>query len=543
MSLVEDFLAEPTVLSTSDRQYKTIQDLYALSLGDVFQQAFHELSQQDKVNACRPLSEHEADFTNIRMSQSPLSAESYRAFFEKEVIGHSVNLLSPKFLGHMTAPLPGFMADMTTAITRLNQNQVKVETSNVLTLIERQVIGELHHKVFGAPERFYRQSLQNPEQSLGVITSGGTMANITSLSYALNKAFGPSAGFDGITKAGLFAAMRHYGYQDVVILGSQRMHYSIDKAAKLMGLGERSVVRIPATASGHVDPVALRRKLDACRQNQTFVLAVIGIAGTTETGHVDPLAELGELAREYGVHYHIDAAWGGAYALSEKHRALVQGIELADTVAICAHKQLYAPMGISCCLFKSADFARDSENNTSYQCKKGSYDLGRYTIEGSRPASVLLLHALLNLWGEVGMAKVFDRGLVLTDYLVSRLAQSDEFYLYYQPDLNIVVYRYMPPHLRSLAEQGIPFTDLQRQQLNQMNAAIQQQQFQKGDTFVSATTLREVTGDCVVFRAVLCNPLATESDIDVMLEDQKQIAVSVARRFDHVNSFDFRVGK
>lgn len=505
---------------------ENIRALYELSLGEKFQQVIRQFGRQEKINICKSLNFHEENFSNIRMSQTPMLTEEYQNFLESEVIAHAVNILSPKFMGHMTAPLPKFISDIAAAISRLNQNQVKVETSNVLTLIERQVLGELHHKVFGFPDKFYRQNLQNPEKCLGIVTGGGTMANITSLSYALNKAFCARGDFTGITKEGLLAAMRHYGHSDIVILGSQTMHYSIDKAAKLMGLGERSVIRIPTTSSGQVDPTLLKNKLEYCKKNNIFVLALIGIAGTTETGQVDPLAELATLAHEFGVHYHIDAAWGGAFALSDKHRELINGIELADTVTICAHKQLYIPMGISLCLFKSDDFALYSENNTNYQCKKGSYDLGRYTIEGSRSASILLLHALLNLWGQNGISQIFDRTLALTDYFVTQLEMSDCFVLFQKPDLNIVVYRYVPPSLRSLLRQRIPLTLEQRQLINSINIAIQQQQFKKGDTFVSATTLKEEEGDCVVFRAVLCNPLATESDIDALLDDQRQIAVS-----------------
>ncbi|MDV5172422.1 AMP-binding protein [Photobacterium rosenbergii] len=226
----------------------------------------------------------------------------------------------------------------------------------------------------------------------------------------------------------------------------------------------------------------------AGRETMRNDIAIIGMAGVFP-GSVDPLEEIGALAAEFGVHFHADAAWGGAYTLSCNHLELVKGIEMADTVTICAHKQLYIPMGTSLCIFKSPGFASHSENNTAYQCKKVSYDLGRYTIEGSRPASILMLHALLNLWGDAGMGHVFDTTLSLTQNFNGKIKSSENFLLAQEPALNIVVYRYIPVALREkvLTKEKLTYAEIEL--INEINKKVQSQQFINGDSFVSSTTL------------------------------------------------------
>ncbi|TKL84565.1 aminotransferase class V-fold PLP-dependent enzyme, partial [Enterococcus faecium] len=109
------------------------------------------------------------------------------------------------------------------------------------------------------------------------------------------------------------------------------------------------------------------------------VMAIVGVAGTTETGNVDPLDELADLAAELNCHFHVDAAWGGATLLSDKYRYLLKGIERADSVTIDAHKQMYVPMGAGMVVFKHPSAAHAIEHHAEYILRKGSKDLGSQT--------------------------------------------------------------------------------------------------------------------------------------------------------------------
>lgn len=527
MSVVDYTMFESVKDFEAEIKEHDIESLYELSLDKTLGTLIETSLEHDKFNTCKPLNERCHEFKDIEMHKRQWTMEQYTRFIRHEVVKNTVNLASSGYLGHMTAPLPKIVPELSSLIAKINQNQVKVETSNVLTLVERQVIGECHSRTFKCSSSFYNEYLHESERSLGVITSGGTMANITSLAYALNKALGETENFEGMTKKGLAAALKHYGYESVVIIGSERMHYSIEKTAKLMGLGEYGVLRVKTDHNGRVDTKQVRETVQQCIDSNILVLSIVGVAGATETGQVDPLVDLADIAQRHQIHYHVDAAWGGAYVFSDTHRSLVTGIERADTVTICAHKQLYSPMGVSFCLFKDPDFVMHSEHNASYQCKKGSYDLGRYTIEGSRPASVLYLHALLNLWGERGFSKVFDSTLKLRDIFVSRAAMEDSLCLKYEPELNIIVYRYIPSEIQAVINSGSSLSAAMNERINNINIEIQKRLFSEGNTFCSATVMNFDGQNSVFLRTVLCNPLAKEVHIIELLEEQKEIFNSI----------------
>ena len=124
----------------------------------------------------------------------------------------------------------------------------------------------------------------------------------------------------------------------------------------------------------------LRLKIEQLKQNKNKPFAVIGVAGTTETGNIDPLRDIAEVCAESDCHFHVDAAWGGATLMSNNHRHLLDGIELADSVTIDAHKQLYIPMGAGMVLFKKPDAMTAIEHHAQYILRKGSKDLGSHTL-------------------------------------------------------------------------------------------------------------------------------------------------------------------
>jgi glutamate/tyrosine decarboxylase-like PLP-dependent enzyme len=194
----------------------------------------------------------------------------------------------------------------------LNQNPVKLETSKVVSVYERQVLAKVHRLLFGLDRAFYDHHVQKPESMLGSFMEDGTLANLTALWVARNHMLPSSSGFAGVEQEGLAAAMGDRGIRRVAVLVSELGHYSIRKAAGLLGLGNQAVVPIPVDRANRMDVPALRRTLEVFQRDpQTAVLAVIGIAGTTETGSVDPLRAIAGVCREFGIHFHVDAAWGG----------------------------------------------------------------------------------------------------------------------------------------------------------------------------------------------------------------------------------------
>jgi len=139
-----------------------------------------------------------------------------------KVINHSVKVGNPYYIGHMTSAIPYFMILLEMIIAALNQNQVKIETAKASSFVERELVAWLHRLVFNRSDRYYERNIQNPRVALGNVTSAGTLANLTALMVAREKAFPPEGDFPGLRVSGVDGALRHYGYDRGVILVSAR---------------------------------------------------------------------------------------------------------------------------------------------------------------------------------------------------------------------------------------------------------------------------------------------------------------------------------
>ncbi|NMR95084.1 aminotransferase class V-fold PLP-dependent enzyme, partial [Vibrio parahaemolyticus] len=164
-------------------------------------------------------------------------------------------------------------------------------------------------------------------------------------------------------------------------------------------------------------------------------IAVIGVAGTTETGNVDPLPEIAEVCQAHGCHFHVDAAWGGATLMSNHHRHLLKGVEMADSVTIDAHKQLYIPMGAGMVLFKDPDAMKSIEHHAQYILRKGSKDLGSHTLEGSRSGMAMLVYAAMHIISRPGYELLIDQSIEKARYFADLIKQQDDFELVSEPEL------------------------------------------------------------------------------------------------------------
>lgn len=473
------------------------------------------------------------EFRESRIPASPSRAAQYLDYLAERVVAHSTRTSSPRFIGHMTSALPYFIRPLAKLMTTLNQNVVKLETAKALSFYERQSIAMMHRLLFGFDDQFYDRHIQSSESTLGMIVSGGTLANITALWCARNAAFGPRAGFAGIEAEGLPAALKHYGYEGAVVIGSSLMHFSFEKAAGLLGIGTRSLIKVPVNHVGRMDLAALRRVIAECRARKQYVLALVGVAGTTDCGAIDPLRELAAVARETGAHFHVDAAWGGPILFSRRHRHKLAGIEEADSVTIDGHKQLYLPMGIGMLMLRDPQLARGIEKQAHYVLRANSRDLGKRTLEGSRPGMALFLHAALHLIGAGGYEFLIDEGIRKAQHMAALIDARPEFELLLEPEMNILAYRYLPEEWRAKARSG-RLTETDNQQLNRFNERLQKAQRRAGHSFVSRTTLEATrygrAVPVVALRAVLANPLTAEADIEAVLSEQLLIAAELGEQ-------------
>ena len=198
---------------------------------------------------------------------------------------------------------------------------------------------------------------------------------------------------------------------------------------------------------------------------------------------------MADLAAAYRCHFHVDAAWGGPALFSEKYRHRLDGIARADSVAINGHKQLYLPMGIGTVLFRDPASAGSIETAANYIIRSGSPDLGRRTIEGSRPAMAMYLHGALHVIGQTGYRSLVEDGIEKAAFLARSIEARPGFELLAEPHLNIVVYRFVPPVLRGAVRSG-RVDAATNATIDELNRRLQEVQRDRGTGFVSRTTLR-----------------------------------------------------
>jgi glutamate decarboxylase len=484
---------------------------------------------QDNIVAVeRDLVEIERDFSQSRIPEEPTFVSNYTEFLKEKVVSQSVHTASPGFIGHMTSALPYFMLPLSRVLTALNQNLVKVETSRAFTPMERQVLGMLHRLIYDRDDGFYDQWIQDSRHALGAFCSGGTIANLTALWAARNRLCGPAEGFRGIAREGMFKALQHLDCNGLAVLVSRRGHYSLGKAVDVLGIGRDNLITVETDDYNRIDMKKLRQQCARLQSEGIRPLSLVGVAGTTETGNIDPLDELADQAQEVGCHYHVEAAGGGPTLLSSTHKGLLKGIERADSVTIDAHKQLYVPMGAGMVLFKDPAALASIEHHAAYILREGSRDLGSHTLEGSRPGMAMLVHAGLSIIGRKGYEILIDQGIERARRFAQLIDAHPDFELVTEPELNILTYRYNPAWVQSelaaaVAEQAARINEI----LDKVTETMQKRQRENGRTFVSRTRLtpgRYRGDDITVFRVVMANPLTTEKILASVLEEQCEMA-------------------
>lgn len=472
------------------------------------------------------LEDIEQDFMTFEVPATPEFVSNHSQDLLEKLVSHSVNTYSPTFIGHMTSALPYFHLPLAKLLVGLNQNLVKIETSKAFTPLERQTLGMIHNLVYQRSEDFYQAHLHSASHSLGAFCSGGTVANITALWVARNQLLGANGLFKGVSKEGLAAAYRHYEINNLGIMCSKRAHYSLGKAADVLGIGRDNIITVKQ--SNHVlSPEATLELGKRYIEQGNKVLSVIGIAGTTETGHVDPLDELADVAQELGAWFHVDAAWGGASLFSDKYRHLMNGIQKADSVTIDAHKQMYVPMGVGMTLFKNPHSSNSVRHHAQYILREGSKDLGATTLEGSRSGMALMLYSSLHILGRGGYELLIDRSIKLAQKFAQMIDEHPLFELITDPVLSILTYRLIPENLSGLSKQAPEVMESTNSQLDTLTMLVQKQQREAGKSFVSRTRINADKYNSqyvTVFRVVLANPLTAESDLSAILAEQVSIA-------------------
>ncbi|MEN9530103.1 MAG: hypothetical protein RI932_1976 [Pseudomonadota bacterium] len=502
--------------------------------------AFLNPKKNSTVQSDLNLPDLEALFPEVEIPAAGIGLDKALKLASERVVKHAVHVGDPHYIGHMTGATPTFHLGLELLIAAMNQNVVKIETALSGSFVEGQLLAWIHRLIFGKNAEYYKARMHKPELCFGNVTSGGTMGNLTALAVARNKKIPRCRDW------GVFEALERMGKKKVGIYASKRVHYSVRKAASVLGLGSNSVHEIPVLPFSNQINLEILEQILAQHQAQGILpLAIIGVAGSTETGSNDDLAALAALAQRAGAWFHVDAAWGGPLLLCEQGRSLLKGIELADSVVLDGHKLFSVPMAQGMVLFRDESALDVLRHSARYIIRAGSVDLGRTSLEGSRRFDSFKLWFALWALGRKGYAQLMENSLQLGQSFSALVKNSNSFQLTSEVQSNIVTWRYVPAcwkerllkiHKETLQNSSAAAKDNTLQQLttllNEATVEIQKIQRQNGKSFVSRTTLESVLPgtDTVVFRAVLFHPLTSSKILAEVLAEQKDIGDTVMTR-------------
>ena len=392
------------------------------------------------------------------------------------VVAQSTAVHHPGYVGHQVAVphddavLASWVSDV------LNNGSAVYEMGMAGNAIERRVTEELA-AAFGLPDG-----------ATGILTSGGSLANLTAL-LAARAARAPEA-----TAASL------------CVLVSDQAHYCIDRAAHVMGWGAEGVVSLRTGPDFRVLADALPEALAEARRRGRTPVAVVGMACSTSTGTYDDLAALAAFAETHDLWFHIDAAHGGAARFSEAEAHRVVGVERADSITLDAHKMMRAPALTTVLLYaRAADSYRTFASHADYlwggEATGEWFHAGQRTVECTKFLMGLRVFALLRGEGLAGIGAYVASRCALAREFAALLRSRPGWDLAIDPESNIVCFRRNPPHL---AEPGA---------LDAHNAALRERYLRDGRWYVVNTRLRGVYW----LRVTLMNPATTLGHLTEML--------------------------
>jgi L-2,4-diaminobutyrate decarboxylase len=423
-----------------------------------------------------------------------VSIASRVAELTRESLSRGQNLHHPHYVGHQVpAPIPlAGLFDLVGTIT--NQCMAIYEMGPWATAVEHAVVGAVGERL-GFPAG----------QFAGLVTSGGSVANLTGLLTARNVTLGDawSVGLAGRSPA-------------PVLVAQADAHYSVTRSAGILGLGTNQIVLAALDKRRRMEPNRLDDTLKGRRAKGVPVIAVSAAACATPIGAFDPLADIADVCARHEVWLHVDAAHGGALAFSPRHRHLLAGIERADSVICDAHKMMFMPALCAMLFYKNrehriAAFHQDAPYLFDPTCPElREYDSGIVNLECTKRAAAFGLWGIWSLLGPQIFADMVDVTIDLAQKFHAMLEVADDFEPLHVPQCNIVAFRFVPRALRD----G-PVEKLDAFQLQLRRAVIESGEFY----FVQS----RIDGRPVL-RTTMMNPLTTEDDLRGLLECLRRTA-------------------
>lgn len=392
----------------------------------------------------------------------------------------------PRFFGYVASPSTpiGPYADL--IASALNGNITCWRSGPAGTELEQMVV------------RWLGSLIGYDAQAKGLLTSGGSMANMIALLIASRRKL--NAARQGLWNSG----------PPMTVYASEEVHMSIPKAADVLGFGRDQVRLVACDDRRRMRVDELRQTIETDLSEGFRPFCVVASAGTVNTGVVDPLTEIAQVAKDFDVWFHVDGAYGAPGVLDQRKKHLFADLDRADSVSLDPHKWLYVPVDAGCLLFRDSAAARAAFNTedadyikTHGYSAEEAFAFWDYGVELSRRCRALKVWLTLQYYGTRRLAEAISGDISLAAYLGEVISQADDFELLAPVELSICCFRYVPKNAAA--------TDTE---LDRLNERIMELVQKGGRAYISNASLN----GRFALRACITNFRTTKSDIDETLE-------------------------
>ncbi len=401
----------------------------------------------------------------------------------KRIIAKSNHLVHPRYIGHqITSPIP-LTALVQLCTSLLNNGSAIYEMGPVNMAMERNVVDRFASMIG------YKSGYD------GIFTHGGSAGNLTAMLAARQNMAEYNIWEEGVKDPGRPGFMI-----------SEQSHYSLERSAKIIGLGEDSVIIVPSDSHYRMDVEKLGDLKSRAEEKGIKVISVIANACSTPTGSYDDLKAIADFCEKNNIWMHVDGAHGMGVLFSEKYRRLVDGIERADSIVIDFHKMFLVPALNSMVLFKNGSNSYETfAQKASYLFNKSKnnvwYNSAIRTIECTKSALGIIAYTALKYYGTTYYKEYIESRYDLAAEFSGIILSNPDLDLCTEPEANIVCFRFAPAGY----DNGI---------LNQVNAAIRDKIIKEGSFYIVQVEIESK----IYIRVTIINPVTSVSELDSLVE-------------------------
>ncbi|RQW63457.1 pyridoxal phosphate-dependent class III aminotransferase [Vibrio viridaestus] len=407
------------------------------------------------------------------------------------VAKNSIIVQHPNCIAHLhTPPLLASIA-AEAMIGSLNQSMDSWDQASAATYVEQRVMDWMCEK--------YHLG----EKADGIMTSGGTQSNQMGLLLARDWIADKMSGHS-VQKLGL----PEYASR-LRIVCSENAHFTVQKSASWMGLGEKSILTVPAHENGTMDATKIADVIEASKARGEIPFAIVGTAGTTDHGAIDDLNVVADIAQQYELWMHVDSAYGGALILSS-HKDRLSGIERAQSVSVDFHKLFYQAISCGALLVNDKDNFKYLLHHADYLNREHDTlpNLVDKSIATTKRFDALKVYMTMQSVGPQELGQMYDHLIEQTQQVAQRVSESESFELLAQPCLSTVLFRVVKSS---------------SQNLDKLNQKLRMEALTRGIAVLGETVVAGKTA----LKFTILNPCLNMSDFDALLSQIEDLAVEL----------------